>query len=43
VTASLTIASPEMPVTTSTSIAGVEAMTVRLEATTRTGADVMIA
>jgi hypothetical protein len=32
-----------MPVMTSMSVAGVEAMTVHLEATTCTGADVMIA
>jgi hypothetical protein len=43
VTASSTIMSPEMPVTTSTSVVGIEAMTVHLEATTCTGADVMIA
>jgi hypothetical protein len=41
VTASSTIMSPEMPVTTSTSVVGIEAMTVHLEATT--WADVMIA
>jgi hypothetical protein len=42
-TASSTTVSPEMPVTTSTSVAGVEAMTVHLKATTCTGVDVMIA
>jgi hypothetical protein len=43
VTVLSTIASPEMPVMTSTSVTDVEAMMVLLEATTCTGADVMIA
>jgi hypothetical protein len=41
--ASSTIASLEMPVTTSTSAIDIEAMTVSLKATACTGADVMIA
>jgi hypothetical protein len=43
VTASSTIVSPEMPVTTSMSVADVKAMMVHLEATTYTGAGVMTA
>jgi hypothetical protein len=41
--ASSTITSPEMPVMTSTSAAGIEVMMVHLEATMCIGADVMIA
>jgi hypothetical protein len=42
-TTSSTIVSPEMPVTTSTSVADVETLTMHLEATTCTGVDIMIA
>jgi hypothetical protein len=41
--ASSTIASPKMPMRTTKSVVGIEVMTVHLEATTCTGADVMIA